>query len=65
MYTYNPSFINPQAQLNNYLNEQMNEAARTGYSKALGDTSHINQSRALGALAGALTAKLIFDLFDR
>ena len=64
MYTYNPSFINPQAQLNSYLNAQMNENAANGARQAMG-TAPSFETRAATTVAGALTAKLIMDIFDR
>jgi len=64
MYNYNPSDImNPQLQLNNYLNDQQKQAAASGFSQAMGKPNAA--SVALGAVAGALTTKLLFDIFDR
>lgn len=64
MYTYNPSFINEATQLQNYLNAQDRETAVNGYRSALGNSPSF-ETRAAATVAGALTAKLIMDIFDR
>lgn len=46
-----------------YSTYQMNKQATSGFRQAMGDPSPV--SAALGFAAGALTAKLIFDIFDR
>lgn len=65
MYTYNPaSIINPQRQLNSYLNEQMMNNARNGARQAMGNPPSA-ETRVAAAIGGALLAKLIWDLLDR
>ena len=65
MYTYNPdSIMNPQLQLNNYMADKLQERASNGYRQALGNPPSV-ETRMLGALAGVLAAKLLFDFLDR
>ena len=64
MYNYDPNeVINNMRRVNESMDASLRERGTQGYSQALGKPN--GASIALGAVAGALTAKLIFDIFDR
>ena len=65
MYSYNPdSIMNPQLQLNNYLQEKADERGRMGARIAMGNPPSA-ETKVAAAIGGALLAKLIWDLLDR
>ncbi len=64
MYTYNPSFINEAAQLQNYMAASLEERANNGYRQALGNGSS-TESKIAGVVAGVLIVKALSGIFDR